>query len=188
MATDRISTDVNYLTNAAHLLRQSAPNASAHLMRQRNELMFYNNLTQQETQSQHVCGACGHIMVPGDGTSIKLKRNIKRATRQKWPLQENPGSLEIPGGRTKIVECGLCHRATRISLEPPERVVRRKMKQSSQEIDKSHSGGATEAQAKPSANASSKKRAKNRKGGLQALLANQQQRSAGSLSLADFMK
>jgi hypothetical protein len=40
---------------------------------------------------------------------------------------------------------------------------------------------------KPTANASSKTRAKNRKGGLHALLSGQQKRSTPTLSLADFM-
>jgi hypothetical protein len=46
--------------------------------------------------------------------------------------------------------------------------------------------GNVEAQKPATANASSKKRAKNRKAGLQALLSGQQ-RQSNSLSLADFM-
>jgi hypothetical protein len=46
----------------------------------------------------------------------------------------------------------------------------------------------SEAATKPSANASSKKRAKNRKAGLQALLAGQQNQKASPLSLGDFMR
>jgi hypothetical protein len=42
--------------------------------------------------------------------------------------------------------------------------------------------------AKPSTNASSKKRAKNRKAGLQALLSGQKQQTANPLSLSHFMK
>ncbi|KID98006.1 DUF866 domain protein, partial [Metarhizium majus ARSEF 297] len=187
MALDELSAGLNYLTDAAHLLRQTAPETSAHLTRQRDDLMLHNNLTQHEVQRQHVCGACGHIMIPGDKTLLKLEpREIHRLRRQaasqKKKRQEKPNTAS--SGPTKLISCGHCGRDTTISLPAPEAATRRKISRASAAKE---TVPAEPQNQKMTANASSKKRAKNRKGGLQALLSAQQQKSATSLSLADFM-
>lgn len=187
MASDELSAGLNYLIDAAHLLRQKAPETSAHLMRQRDDLMLHNNLTQHEVQRQHVCGACGHIMIPGDKTLLKLEpREIHRLRRQaasqKKKKQDKPNAA--PSGPTKSISCGHCGRDTTISLPAPEAATRRKISRASAA---KKTVPAEPQNQKMTANASSKKRAKNRKGGLQALLSAQQQKSATSLSLADFM-
>ncbi|KAL3959894.1 hypothetical protein ACCO45_005011 [Purpureocillium lilacinum] len=171
----QLARDLDFLTDAAHLLRETAPDASAHFMRHRADLMFHNNLDQHELQRQHVCSACGHIMIPGLGeTTLRLQRLKSR--QQDWKKRSTGAArsrVEEPAaaqGPSKELTCGRCHRVTRASAakrteQPP----------------------VTAASVKATANASSKKRAKNRKGGLQALLAGQQ-KPAPSLSLADFMK
>jgi hypothetical protein len=193
MASDQLKTGLLYLTDAAHLLRQTAPETSAHLMRQRDDLMFHNKLAQHELQRQHVCGACGHIMIPGDGSSLKLRPQPRLRNRRRKQVaqasqaasrkdQETPKSTTT--GPAKIISCGHCKRVTEISLPAPETAMRRKALRAS--ADKKMAPTVSQ-KPKLTANANSKKRAKNRKGGLQALLSGQQQRPTNSLSLADFM-
>ncbi|QPG97875.1 hypothetical protein C2857_006964 [Epichloe festucae Fl1] len=181
MASQRLAADLDFLTDAAHLLRQTAPETSAHLMRQRADLMYHNGLAQHELHRQHVCDACGHIMIPGQKTTLKLdgRRSMDKAAST---------------GPVKSITCGHCKRATRISLPAPEAVSRRKTPQAPAINKKTNmpvmpvSGLHDQKPASNASNASSKKRAKNRRGGLQALLSGQQQKSSKSLSLADFVK
>lgn len=185
MASDHLSAGLNYLTDAAHLLRQTAPETSAHLMKQRDDLMFHNNLAQHEVQRQHVCGACGHIMIPGNESSLKLEsRQIHKLRKQVASRKDQDKSRRAPTGPIKAISCGHCSRITKVSLPAPDAVARRK---SSRVSTVKKTLPAESENLKTTANASSKKRAKNRKGGLQALLSGQQQKSTNSLSLADFM-
>lgn len=185
MASDNLSAGLNYLTDAAHLLRQTAPETSAHLMRQRDELMFHNNLAQHDVQRQHICGACGHIMIPGNESSLKLEsRQIHKLRRQVASRKDHDKSKLAPTGPIKTISCGRCSRVTKVNLPVPEAVTRRKTSRVS--AGKKTLPAESQNQ-KMTANANSKKRAKNRKGGLQALLSGQQQKSTNSLSLADFM-
>lgn len=202
-------------------------------MRRRNELLVENDIPISDTQRQHVCSACGHIMIPGsnnqqqqDTLEIKTekekktlrrsqKRSIKtsssRTTQQQQRQQTLPTPTAVPpppraratpGGISKVMTCGACSRKTSIKLEGPKRISRvrkAKLESSKALVDgrKLQQQGPAEP-VKPSssssaANANSKKRAKNRKAGLQALL--DQKRSSASLSssgfglsLSDFMK
>ncbi|KHN98288.1 DUF866 domain protein [Metarhizium album ARSEF 1941] len=185
MASDQLLSGLNYLTDAAHLLRQTAPETSAHLTKQRADVMFHNNLAQHEVQRQHVCGACGHIMIPGDKTVLKLEPRQTHRLQKQAASRKNQGQLEAASaGPTKSITCGHCSRVTKISLPAPEAATRRKTPRA----PAANKTVPAEPQLrKMSANASSKQRAKNRKGGLQALLCGQQQKSTSSLSLADFM-
>ncbi|KAL7926580.1 hypothetical protein ACQKWADRAFT_143455 [Trichoderma austrokoningii] len=172
---------INYLTDAAHMLRYAAPETSAHLLSQRAALLYAHDTAPSDLQRQHVCGACGHIMVPGHATELKLKTSrTARTVRRKAPRSASDKTAK-PGSareRSKDFSCGFCARVTRIPLSTPEAITRRKVaKSASSEILKP-----------ATANASSKKRAKNRKAGLQALLSGQQQRQSNPLSLASFMK
>ncbi|OAQ61024.1 PAP2 domain-containing protein [Pochonia chlamydosporia 170] len=189
MASDQLSVGLDYLTDAAHILRQTAPETSAHLMLQRNELMFHNHLAQHEVQRQYVCGACGHIMIPGDNTALVLEArqplNLRKRTASTKGKEQPKSAASGSKGPTKTITCGHCSRVTNISLPAPEAVTHRRTTRASA-IKKTLP---VESQnQKTTANASSKKRAKNRKGGLQALLSGQQQKSTNSLSLADFMR
>ncbi|KAK2589436.1 hypothetical protein QQS21_012887 [Conoideocrella luteorostrata] len=184
MASQQVSADVTYLTDAAHLLRQTAPETSAHLMRQRADLMYHNDLDQHEVQRQHVCGACGHIMIPGEKTLLKLEpRKVQKGSKKPTTRQSHDKPALV--GPTKIITCGFCNAVTKISLPAPEAAARRSNLKS-RTAKRNPATGPQEQ--KLAANASSKKRAKNRKGGLQALLSGQQQKRDGSLSLMDFMK
>ncbi|KAG6010874.1 hypothetical protein E4U21_002542 [Claviceps maximensis] len=195
MASQKLSADLDFLTDAAHLLRQTAPETSAHLMRQRAELMYRNGLAQHETQDQHVCGACGHIMIPGQKTELKLDGCARPKSEQRTRLKRSAAKVPCKrAGPTKSITCGLCRQVTRICLPRPEAAHRQKRPQQAGAINNKPNVAASglfeqkaTAHTANAANASSKKRAKNRKGGLQALLAGQN-KSSSSLSLADFMR
>ncbi|RCI11764.1 hypothetical protein L249_7148 [Ophiocordyceps polyrhachis-furcata BCC 54312] len=53
MNSDQLAAKVDYLTDAAHLLRSSAPETSAHLMRYRSDLMSQAGVPQPQLQRQH---------------------------------------------------------------------------------------------------------------------------------------
>ncbi|RDA88465.1 hypothetical protein CP532_6670 [Ophiocordyceps camponoti-leonardi (nom. inval.)] len=177
MNSDQLAAKFDFLTDAAHLLRSSAPETSAHLMRHRSDLMSVAGVPQSQLQRQHVCSACGHIMVPGKGTTVKLETIRARKRRAK------PSEAQR---RFQIITCGRCERPTRIPLDNPGPSTKTAR-------TKTHSkakGKTTEPCEAPkkSANASSKQRAKDRKAGLQALLSRQQPNGRSSLTLTDFMK
>lgn len=191
MSASETATHLNYLTDAAHLLAFTAPETSAYLMTQRHGLMLANDLDESATQRQHVCGACGRIMILGQNSQLKLandtashtKRKGRASTTGKAQAVRKPVALSEP---SKVFTCETCGRYTKVHLPAPTPISRKKP---SLVISK-----ATElAKQPPSANASSKKRAKNRKAGLQALLSQSQPGSSGAkpglgLSLSDFMK
>ncbi|PFH55817.1 hypothetical protein XA68_17571 [Ophiocordyceps unilateralis] len=182
MASDQLAAKLRFLTDAAHLLRSSAPETSDHLMRHRSGLMSLAGLFQPQLQRQHVCSACGHIMVPGEGTVVRLEtiRCRKRDAKA--------SAAKASRGRFKVVTCGRCQRPTRIGLDAPGPTTKAAIAKAHTKLKaKTKTTGPCEAP-KTSANASSKQRAKDRKAGLQALLSRQQPASAGSLTLADFMR
>ncbi|KAL0941122.1 RNAse P Rpr2/Rpp21/SNM1 subunit domain-containing protein [Colletotrichum truncatum] len=192
MDASTLPTHLNFLNDAAHLLRAAAPETSAYLMGHHNELMFLNDIEQSDTRRQHVCGACGHIMIPGQGTTLKME--TERALKKKRRGVKTEGSKATEpqqrSGMRKVFTCGNCTHTTKISFPPPPPAVRRRVKAESLP-SKIHQNVATIEQAKlPTANSSSKKRAKNRKAGLQALLSQSKTSSSGgrSLSLADFTR
>ncbi|TFA99236.1 hypothetical protein CCMA1212_008899 [Trichoderma ghanense] len=182
---------ITFLTDAAHLLRLAAPETSAHLLSQRAALLYSNDLTPSDLERQHVCAACGHIMIPGQGTQLKLetlrtsrkKAAGAKASKSRTSLRKTQPPAKPPQ-RSKDFTCGLCARVTRIPLPAPEPVARQKAAKAKARMQKA--AESVEAQKPATANASSKKRAKNRKAGLQALLSGQQ-RPSNPLSLADFM-
>lgn len=236
MSLDTLPASLSFLTDASHLLATTSPEISAHLMTQRNSLMFHHDLEQSDVQRQHVCGCCGHIMIPGQGSTLKLetdktlrkKKNPKQSQSSKRGKRTEQPAMTSHSETTpktrKCIECGKCGRVTSIAIPPlppisrsrqklaakrrptspnPEtHNKRRKLASSPDPGNATSQDGKADAKAaapveqptKPSsANASSKKRAKSRKQGLQALL--QQSQSASStpqgglgLSLSDFLK
>lgn len=202
MLFQQLSPHVHFLNDAAHLLSQSAPETSAFLMRRRNELLVENDVPISDTQRQSVCCSCGHIMIPGQGDTLKIEtQKMLRSKIKKQPQPHRSSACRAPasssnrrlrpGGISKIVTCGSCSKDTRLDLEGPNQISRKKAVQQKTSQEKQTQALAREP-VKLSANASSKKRAKNRKAGLQALL-DQKQGSASSsagfgLSLSDFMK
>ncbi len=184
-----VSAQLRFLTDAAHLLATTAPETSAYLMHRRTELALSHDLPLSDVQRQHVCTSCGHIMMPGRGGDA-LRFETGRAARQKAKKKattRKPAPAER--GITKVAACGSCLRETRIALPAPSPVTRKKKTLLARPATDDQSA---EVQ-KPSANATSKKRAKSRKAGLQALL-DQQQEAARSntsgpgLSLSSFRK
>ncbi|KAF2967387.1 hypothetical protein GQX73_g6184 [Xylaria multiplex] len=210
MAADPLPATLSFLTDAAHLLVSASPETSAHLMSQRNALMFNNDLNQSDVQRQHVCGCCGHIMIAGWGDvlkmdSIKTARNKRRAggkqkDKQKAKVPLKGGCPRLPKrrpghiSRSTSMNAGVAGVAgvagatsTSMSISTPASAVTAASRAASAPVVGASSNEST----KVSANASSKKRAKTRKQGLQALL--QQSSSSKSqaglgLSLADFMQ
>lgn len=180
MATSQLNPALDFLTDAAHLLRDSAPEISAHLMSHRGQRLQSSGLTQSDKERQHVCAACGHIMNPGQGSILKLeaRKSIKRSKTG----AQLPRIATTATGPTKIATCGICHSQTRIALSSPGSASRHQKVKKPEPVKNE-----PENNQKPTANATSKKRAKNRKAGLQALLSNQQKPSK-SLSLSDFMR
>lgn len=227
MASDTLPATLGFLTDAAHLLARTSPEISGHLMTERNSLMFNHEIQQSDIQRQHVCGCCGHIMIPGQGSKLKLETNKalrRKVTRRKEPERSATSTstkAELnetkPTHKTrKRFECGMCGRYTIIAIPPAAPVSRNRPKQpatnpgahtnqssipvntSAGHVSQAGAGAGavrvpSEISKTPSANASSKKRAKSRKQGLQALLQQSQASKSSSsgglgLSLSDFLK
>ncbi|KAL8336751.1 hypothetical protein RB601_008305 [Gaeumannomyces tritici] len=202
---DHLAGQMSFLTDAAHLLAKSAPETSAYLMSRRNALLLCHDIPLSDVQRQHVCASCGHIIVPGHGDALKVEAaaavRSKRKSRQRQtpnapaplPAGLGAGSKERQGSSKKYT-CGMCHRYTTITLPPAPVVVRRRQNVAAASAAASSSkpttGNAEVEKTQPSANSSSKKRAKSRKAGLQALLSQAQKDNVKKpgLSLADFMK
>lgn len=182
MNATQLPTTIDYITDAAHLIYQHSPETSAHLMIHRASLLGQNSIALSDTQRQHVCTACGNIMVPGINSRLILdakkmiKKNKKRA---------KSSETEANGPR-KSITCERCQSVTNITLDSV-RPARRKTSKTKKLIDNSEAKMMPVDTIKPTANSNSKKRAKNRKAGLQALLSSQSKPSK-SLSLSDFMK
>ncbi|KAI6092961.1 hypothetical protein F4821DRAFT_113744 [Hypoxylon rubiginosum] len=195
MANDNLPQSLSFLTDAAHLLIKTAPETSAYLMGRRNALMFNNNLEQSDVQKQHVCNACGHIMIPGQGAELKLEsdKTVRKRGQKKTSTSKKMGEKNnLAVGYRKRVTCGLCNRYTDMQVPPAAPISRRRpIKPLQSAASRPNAAVLPTESSKVSANASSKKRAKNRKQGLQALL--QQAQSASKpqsglgLSLSDFM-
>ncbi|EHA56808.1 hypothetical protein MCOR27_005761 [Pyricularia oryzae] len=207
--TEQLAGQMGFLTDAAHLLARSAPETSAYLLSQRNAVLLSHDVIPSDSQKEHVCGGCGHIMIPGHGDFLKIhvekavlrRRSGSRITLGQQQQQPKQGRKERWAGPAKVYTCGMCHRYTKLGLSAPE-PIRRRRKRPTVEVQgqapmASKAGvDKTGQQASnitpgtmPSANASSKKRAKNRKAGLQALLSQKQNETANKsgLSLADFL-
>ncbi|KAI0968065.1 hypothetical protein F4678DRAFT_232692 [Xylaria arbuscula] len=206
MTDDPLPATLSFLTDAAHLLLSVSPETSAHLMTRRNSLMFNNELDQSDVQRQHVCSCCSHIMIAGRGDVLKMDSSKTcHNTKRRRDDKQKTAAVAPKSGLRKTWTCGKCGRYTTINLPPPPaRTPLRRFKPTTKSISGASSSlAATIALAsqstgtpipestKASANASSKKRAKNRKQGLQALLqqsSSSKSQSGLGLSLADFMQ
>lgn len=185
MALLELTGTIDYLTNAAHLLHTSSPQISAHLMSQRSSILSTFAISISDNQRQHVCSACGHIMIAYQETLLKVEtsRAIRKRRGKKSASAAERATIEQPPTKAKVIQCGNCQRTTKIQLPHPGPAKRHKAR--IQPVAKKAAVAAEPPKA--TANATSKKRAKNRKAGLQALLSGQQQ-AANPLSLANFMK
>lgn len=182
---------LHFLTDAAHLLATTAPQTSAFLMSRRNELLVENDIAVPDSQRQRVCSCCGHVMVPGQSSTLKIE--TKKTPRPRTNSKQQQQIRAMPGGISKVMTCGHCGRDSRLKLEGPSRISRHKKALQPQFTVAQAKQTQLSEPARPSANASSKKRAKHRKAGLQALLDQKQGSTVSSssgfgLSLSDFMK
>ncbi|KAH8178290.1 RNAse P rpr2/Rpp21/SNM1 subunit domain-containing protein [Sarocladium implicatum] len=192
MAATPIQDAAPFLADAAHLLKTSAPETSAHLMLHCTTLLQRNGTSLSSTHLQHSCGTCGEIMVPGyDASNIRLERsNAGKRKRRAHQARERTTSQPAAQTLKKQITCGRCHRKTSIQLEQPTKA-HRQQRQNPKAMAIASLPPATSNETpalKNKDNANSKKRAKNRKAGLQSLLAAGQSQKNKSLSLSDFMR
>lgn len=195
------TTTLRFVTEAGHLLATTAPETSAYVMSRRNDLMFEHEIPLSDKERQHVCTSCGHIMLFGQDSDLQFSSR-KRPTMKPRSVPGSKGkATRLPGpqassGPTKAITCGHCNRLTEVRLPAPARISRQKVKvvKSTKApgigVGASLSSAAQEPPSqKATSNASSKKRAKSRKAGLQALLNQSSASRPGlGLSLADFMQ
>lgn len=184
MSEDQQVQTLNYLQDAGYLLQRTAPEISAHLLNHRSNLARKTASSATDIQRQHVCVACGQIFVLGVNSSMNLRpRESKRGTKS-----NDPDVTPRHDGPSKGLSCGSCRQTTVIKIPGPGPVPRRQRKAKSAIETKPEVGASNYASnPKSNLNASSKKRAKNRKAGLQALLSSQPKQNK-SLSLSDFMR
>ncbi|TLD10217.1 hypothetical protein PgNI_05773 [Pyricularia grisea] len=214
--TEQLAGQMGFLTDAAHLLARSAPETSAYLLSQRNAVLLSHDVIPSDAQKEHVCGGCGHILIPGHGDFLRIDaeravlqrrsggrlnpgQQQQQQQQQKQGLKQ--GRKERQAGPAKVYTCGMCQRYTKLGLSAPDPIRRRRKRQTvdvqgqapvTTKVGMDKTAQQTSSFAPgvmPSANASSKKRAKNRKAGLQALLSQKQNETASKsgLSLADFL-
>lgn len=203
-SSDTLSTQLKFLSDAAHLMAVTAPACSSHMMSLRDTIIFANEMEPSEAHRRHICGGCGTIKIPAWTVDVAKEngsgRRRKKMTKGKLQkLKERATKSATPGAMVDI--CKLCHRKTcQIILKPaPQRISRRHAPELPRSVTKTATLSITSSLLTPSenlspasTNASSKKRSKSRKqGGLQALLAKNKeaQGSRGfGLDLMDLMK
>ncbi|SPN98554.1 uncharacterized protein DNG_01600 [Cephalotrichum gorgonifer] len=195
---------LNYLTDSAHLLARTVPDASAYLMTRRHALTSQHDISISDVEKQHVCIACGSILIPGCNSLLKIESDkaLRRQRQRRRALGSRPKQQQDGKGKpkadekvgrtgiTKTMSCNRCARTTTVQLPPPPVIGRSKRRKTAEAAKPAAMEAATDSR-KPSANAVSKKRAKNRKAGLQALLAESKasaSKSSSGLTLANFMK
>ncbi|CAI4212561.1 unnamed protein product [Parascedosporium putredinis] len=192
MATLNLQARLSYLTDAAHLLAASAPETSSYLMDKRNSLTAKHGIAISDVEKQHACAACGNILIPGSSALAEAEPPTLGPIGYVKRSGKSAGQPKVERvGITKTVSCDRCARTTVVQL-PPAPVVghvkRHQRAKAAKPLDKVSAAEVPVAKT-TSVNAVSKKRAKNRKAGLQALLADSKAAKPSSgLSLASFMK
>ncbi|KAE8453561.1 hypothetical protein EG329_010422 [Mollisiaceae sp. DMI_Dod_QoI] len=183
MASPELSARLRYLNDSAHLLATAAPETSRHLMSRCNALMFDQQMELRNTQKT-ACGACGTINLPGwEGRLESHSERLKASKDGKTPRRQVQS-------RTVLYECETCGTKTRERVKASLSI---KRQTSISAVSKSVDQMGTSASPltnTPSTNSSSKKRAKTRKGGLAAILAQKKEASSSGsgFDLMDFMK
>ncbi len=196
---------MKFLAAAAYFYSSTAPATAAHLMRECHHVATGNEIALKQSESNRACQACGTIAIPG----WTLRTSILHSPRSKKPrakLRKQGPDARRQSQKIVISKCLACHRSVKTPLMPknPVGVSRGKgsggarvpLPESQPMENKSDRGISSEQETQqqpPSANLSSKKRAKARKqGGLQAMLEKSKamptQSSSFSLDLMDLMK
>lgn len=194
-----MATDIprfKYLQEAARILAISSPAVSAELGATRIRLLEERNADLEATPKERdalrreLCCACGNLMLPGWSCGVAQER------RPADPTKKKKGDAIEKKSRCEsdlVYTCLRCHRKTTKNLPlPPARRT-----QIAGRVSKIHRPAPTDDAGKTetnkgvkTANASSKQRAKARKGGLQAMLAKSKTQGSASqgLDLMDFMQ
>ncbi len=205
-ASDTITHQLKFMNDAAHLLAMAAPASSSHIMSQRDNIMFANEMEVSEVHKRHVCGGCGAIKVPGWGLEVEkptATTRSRRKARSKAAGKAVKESTTKPRDLGVIIDiCTRCNRKTRHSiLKPtPQRIhksnqlatrpslANASIPPSSTAFDAREPTAPTST----STNTAKKKRSKAKQGGLQALLAKNKEAQSSSkgfgLDLMDLMK
>ena len=189
---------LRFLHQSAHLLATTAPSTSAHLMLERHTLAGYNGKSQSKASSKGYCLACGTIMITGQTSKTEIfDPNVVLSSLSKTRKKRRRKLLGLD--KQVKTKCLICHRATTVPLPNVQKagtetgtsllstgIVPPQNASASVQVKASSDMMPT------TANNSSKKRAKVRQGGLQAMLERSKamkSRSSGfDLDLMDFMK
>jgi len=177
------SARLRYLNDAAHLLMTMAPTTSKYLMSRCNSLIFDSGLERSESQRRQTCGACGTIMVTSWEATVQVQSQRSRRNSSKTQKVAPNPTKEV------VYNCDSCGKKTHFKL-PPAAAKRKAVVRGGQKTAALQQGKLQPSQI-VTASSSSKKRAKARKGGLEALLASKKatgaQQPSFSLDLMDFM-
>lgn len=189
-----IDARLKYLREAAHLLCFTAPTATATFGLARGKLLEDQDLDlaappkEWDAFRREVCGACGNLMLPGRSCEVRNEpRPTTGAAGSKRPKQATRRERDV------VYACLRCHRKTllAIPLRAPKHMRKSapKVKAEPAAVAPKDSSLADKNKVIKTSNASSKQRAKARKGGLSAMLAQSKSQSSASkgLDLMDFM-
>ncbi|OMP88319.1 hypothetical protein BK809_0003076 [Diplodia seriata] len=205
--TRDLSARLKYLHEAAHVMALASPETSSFLESQYSHLLAENDLIPPESRKREVCGACGTILIPGISCTVTQEQVPPRKSKKKGSKVQKLGQSEAGKGcKMKIYSCLRCSSKARLQI-PSKKArmgTRKPARSPSGESPAPTTAAITQtpaaepdapatAPANPApANANSKKRAKARKGGLQALLANSKKETNPSkgfgLDLMDLMR
>jgi RNase P subunit RPR2 len=185
---------LRFLKEAAHLLAFRAPATSATLGAAREKLLESQDLDLTATSKEwdalrrEVCGACGNLMLPGWSCDVRC---VSRARKTVKGPKEDVSKKERKE-KDLVYSCLRCDRKTVQPLpSKPAKHTRKPARISNS--DKASTATVDPSQGDKnkvikSTNASSKQRAKARKGGLAALLSQSKTQTAKKgLDLMDFM-
>ncbi|KAF2018978.1 hypothetical protein BU24DRAFT_405701 [Aaosphaeria arxii CBS 175.79] len=197
-----LNSRLEYLDKAAHLLAISAPTISATLGTARDSLLGEQDVDLDMPSKdwralrRDMCGACGSIMIPG--WSCQVAHEVQLKSVKQGPKRRRHHTTE----RKDIDVVYTCLRCERKTTQPLERRTQRHMKKRSSQGPKTASialptreVAKDDRPSKPNpktASSGSKQRAKARKGGLQAMLAQSKAQTSKQgglgLDLMDFMQ
>lgn len=186
------SARLRYLNDSAYLLAATAPETSRYLMSKCNAQILDNGMEQSDSQRRQACGACGTIMILGWRVSIHVDGHI--TGRKTGKVQKESQKPKPKSQKDMVYSCTSCGRETRFTIPTPPSVKRKKTSvyQNTAKAAVPSPSLPENAAVTASANLSRKKRAKAKKGGLGALLANKKasdaQQSGFGLDLMDFLK
>jgi RNase P subunit RPR2 len=185
---------LEFLKEAAQLLYVTSPASSATLGAARNKLLEERNIDIEAPAKEwnalrrEVCGACGNLMLPGWTCEVtrelRPRGSMERTKEEAFKTSRKEKDL--------VYSCLRCHRRTvqPLPLAPVRRSRKEKRSIKVQKTDPAVNASnlADKNKEVKSANASSKQRAKARKGGLQAMLAKSKTQTSKGLDLMDFMQ